>query len=284
MSDNGMSFEQLQDMAKTVGVAGAVTPPSVPATTQSPKVPVERLTNFMDAQYYGVISIGTPPQDFTVLFDTGSSNLWVPSIHCSFLDIACWLHHRYNSKKSSTYVQNGTKFSIQYGRGSLSGFISGDTVSLAGMQVAGQQFGEAVKQPGITFAVARFDGVLGMGYPSISVDKITPVFDTAMAAKLLPQNIFSFYISRLRSISCCRRRADAGRHRPTALHWRPALCQRHTQGLLADRDEQVSNLVLIYTGSIIISIPGENDCPLIEAMKFKADGVLHAVSRKQDPP
>lgn len=65
------------------------------------------------------------------------------------------------------------------------------------MQVTGQQFGEAVKQPGITFAVARFDGVLGMGYPTISVDKITPVFDTAMAAKLLPQNIFSFYISRL---------------------------------------------------------------------------------------
>ncbi|XP_071241772.1 cathepsin D-like [Salvelinus alpinus] len=192
MSDNGMSFEQLQDMAKTVGGAGA----NVPINTPSPKVPVERLTNFMDAQYYGVISIGTPPQDFTVLFDTGSSNLWVPSIHCSFLDVACWLHHRYNSKKSSTYVQNGTKFSIQYGRGSLSGFISGDTVSLAGMQVTGQQFGEAVKQPGITFAVARFDGVLGMGYPTISVNKITPVFDTAMAAKLLPQNIFSFYISR----------------------------------------------------------------------------------------
>lgn len=60
----------------------------------------------------------------------------------------------------------------------------------------GQQFGEAVKQPGITFAVARFDGVLGMAYPSISVAKVTPVFDTAMAAKLLPQNIFSVYISR----------------------------------------------------------------------------------------
>lgn len=67
---------------------------------------------------------------------------------------------------------------------------------VAGLSVPAQQFGEAVKQPGITFAVARFDGVLGMAYPSISVANVTPVFDTAMAAKLLPQNIFSVYISR----------------------------------------------------------------------------------------
>uniref|UniRef100_A0A667Y500 Cathepsin D-like n=1 Tax=Myripristis murdjan TaxID=586833 RepID=A0A667Y500_9TELE len=191
MSDNGMSLEQLRALAKSSGA-----PDSAPSPEASPKLPVERLTNFMDAQYYGKITIGTPPQDFTVLFDTGSSNLWVPSIHCSFLDVACWLHHRYNSKKSSTYVQNGTKFSIQYGRGSLSGFISGDTVSVGGLSIPKQQFGEAVKQPGITFAVARFDGVLGMAYPTISVAQVTPVFDTAMADKLLPQNVFSFYINR----------------------------------------------------------------------------------------
>lgn len=187
MSDNGMSLEELRALAKSTGA---------PDYSPSPKVPIERLTNFMDAQYYGMISIGTPPQDFTVLFDTGSSNLWVPSIHCSFFDVACWIHHRYNSKKSSTFVKNGTEFSIRYGRGSLSGYISGDTVSIAGLPVPAQQFGEAVKQPGITFAVARFDGVLGMAYPSISVASVTPVFDTAMAAKLLPENIFSFYISR----------------------------------------------------------------------------------------
>ncbi|XP_008328413.1 napsin-A [Cynoglossus semilaevis] len=187
MSDNGMSLTELRALAQTVGPEEKP-PPS--------GLPVERLINFMDAAYYGVISIGTPPQDFTVLFDTGSSNLWIPSFHCSFFDLACWLHHRYNSKKSSTYVQNGTEFSIQYGRGSLSGFISEDTVSVAGLSVPGQQFAEAVKQPGITFAVARFDGVLGMAYPSISVANVTPVFDKAMASKLLPENIFSFYISR----------------------------------------------------------------------------------------
>ncbi|NXM00530.1 RENI protein, partial [Tyrannus savana] len=153
------------------------------------------LTNYLDTQYFGEISIGTPAQTFKVVFDTGSANLWVPSYKCSPLYSACVSHSRYDSSKSRTYISNGTGFAIRYGTGSVKGFLSQDIVMVSDIPII-QVFAEATALPAFPFIFARFDGVLGMGFPSQAIDGITPVFDRILSQQILKEDVFSVYYSR----------------------------------------------------------------------------------------
>uniref|UniRef100_A0A8C5P851 cathepsin E n=1 Tax=Leptobrachium leishanense TaxID=445787 RepID=A0A8C5P851_9ANUR len=156
--------------------------------------PNEPLINYMDVEYFGTISIGTPPQNFTVIFDTGSSNLWVPSVYCT--SQACAQHAKFHPSLSSSYAAIGSPFSIQYGTGSLSGLIGVDQVLVQGIAVQNQQFGESSSEPGNTFVNAAFDGILGLAYPSLAVGGCTPVFDNMMNQNLVEEPLFSVYMSR----------------------------------------------------------------------------------------
>ncbi|XP_068800301.1 pepsin A-like [Struthio camelus] len=157
------------------------------------RIATDPLENYMDIEFIGSISIGSPPQEFLVLFDTGSSNLWVPSVNCS--SEACVNHNHFSPQQSSTYRAINQPVSIYYGTGSMTGVLANETVHVGSIQVSNQTIGLSEHEPGSFFYYAPFDGILGLAFPSIAASTAIPVFDNMMNRGLISQAVFSFYLS-----------------------------------------------------------------------------------------
>lgn len=124
----------------------------------------------LDASYSGTVSIGTPAQTFNIIFDTGSSDLWIASSTCS---LGCTGITAYDGSKSSTYVSENTTFAIQYGSGETSGNLVQDIVTVGGYSVASQTFASctSISSGLISTSVS---GIMGLSWQSLAYSKGVP--------------------------------------------------------------------------------------------------------------
>jgi len=150
------------------------------------------INDVQDAQYFGSIDVGTPGQSLKVVYDTGSSNLWVNNIRPGLFS----KHHRYQNSKSSSYVKNGTAFNIAYGSGPVAGEYSRDAVSIGGVKLDSYLFAEVdnVKGLGGAWGQGHFDGICGMGWDDISVDGVETPLRALVNSGKLEENVFAFYL------------------------------------------------------------------------------------------
>nr|XP_048299358.1 chymosin-like [Myodes glareolus] len=221
----------------------------------------EPLTNYLDSEYFGTIYIGTPPQEFTVVFDTGSSELWVPSVYCN--SRVCQKHHRFDPSKSFTFQNLSKPLFVQYGTGRVQGFLGYDTVTVSDITITHQTVGLSTQEPGDIFVFSPFDGILGLSYPSLASKYSVPIFDNMMNRHLVAEDLFSVYMNRNDQGSMLTLGAIDQSYFVGPLHWVPVTVQGYWQ-FTVDRitinDEVVACQggcpAILDTGTALLAGPG----------------------------
>ncbi|KAI0366743.1 protease [Pilatotrama ljubarskyi] len=161
----------------------------------SQKRQAEKLTDEGGDEYWaGTISIGTPLKNFLIDFDTGSADLWVPSVNCTIS--ACSKKAKYKPSSSTTGVRKDGTFSIQYADGSqVTGPVYTDTVTVAGITAKNQYF-SPVNTISDRFGSEARDGLLGMAFPAISNLRQSPFFNTAKTQGAVKSGVFGFKLAK----------------------------------------------------------------------------------------
>nr|BAN20201.1 cathepsin D [Riptortus pedestris] len=156
---------------------------------------VLELKNDANMDYYGEIALGTPPQTFQVVFDTGSSDLWVPSSKCWF-SLACWNHNYFKTGKSSTFQNLGKSVSIEYGTGAMEGVVVRDSLTIGNGTTKGQTFIAATSITREPFYRIHPDGIMGLAFPELASTESTPPLFNMVTSGTINKPIVSFYLNR----------------------------------------------------------------------------------------
>lgn len=156
--------------------------------------------------YFGKIGVGNPPQYFSVVFDTGSGNLILPSKEC--MDTACTLHRRFDPSASSfgqlvacdsqaspvNSWDAPDELSITFGTGRVTGECRREKICV-GPACSDGVFLSASEESYSPFASFQFDGVLGLGLDSLANGPEFSFLARLQASHSLKRPIFGVFLS-----------------------------------------------------------------------------------------
>ncbi|KAK7735091.1 hypothetical protein SLS63_004077 [Diaporthe eres] len=149
----------------------------------------------MDDKYYGPVTIGSSDgnaQTFELIFDTGSSDIWVPGPDCGPLD-GC-VH-------STKYDGGGIGLQTTVPSGYLTATVSGDMyeddMAVAGLKSLNQTLLAIKSATG--FSALNADGICGMAFSALAKGNAATFFENLVASGAVEKDEFSFYLGRLAS-------------------------------------------------------------------------------------
>eukprot|EP01002_Notosolenus_urceolatus_P001551 NODE_1403_length_1429_cov_185.150725_g1168_i0.p1 GENE.NODE_1403_length_1429_cov_185.150725_g1168_i0~~NODE_1403_length_1429_cov_185.150725_g1168_i0.p1 ORF type:complete len:379 (+),score=163.45 NODE_1403_length_1429_cov_185.150725_g1168_i0:111-1247(+) len=156
------------------------------------EVPPLPVRDFENEEYIANVSLGTPPQTFSLVMDTGSANLWVSDSSCS--DQGCSNMHKFYSKRSATFQSTTTPFNLQYGTGSCSGDFAYDNLGMtakSGPFVKKQEFGLATTVAAFFSSTFDVDGIFGLGLTSMAVGTVPTPVDNLVSQGIMSKKLFA---------------------------------------------------------------------------------------------
>lgn len=142
-------------------------------------------------QYKGEVLIGSPPQSFQLIFDTGSSWIWVISKNCTSCHDS---PNRYDSSLSKTYKSGNESKNLAYGRGSAAGILSYETVGIGTVDPVYAENTPFIEiKTNADFENLEADGILGLAFDVLSEGY--PVFIELLKSQgKIDSAIFSIFI------------------------------------------------------------------------------------------
>mmetsp|Transcript_121120 Transcript_121120/g.210343 ORF Transcript_121120/g.210343 Transcript_121120/m.210343 type:complete len:521 (-) Transcript_121120:132-1694(-) len=292
---------------------------------QRESVPVRRRGEIVShkVSYSGLLSIGSPvPQEFRVLFDTGSGHVLVPSIRCR--SDSCLLHRRYSRKASQSAVAINVDGSpaepglqcdrakIGFGTGNVTGEFVRDRVCLgsASQGRAGREdqicgyanIVTAVNMSTQPFKSLGFDGIVGLGLQGLALSSNFSFFNSLAESHQLERPHFAIYLSD--SADAEGSEIAIGGHNPARLrgplawspvirpklgHWRLQILDVRINGVSLNICRDGTCQGIMDTGTSHLGVPTPHDSTLSQLLTFDAGNLtdcthVHAPALELEVP